>query len=285
MARILRGKGNACLLAAMWLTGAASIALGQQSATGLCKNAAPAKLPEFEVATIKPFNPQGGIAGFWVYPGGRVEAGHMNLRMLLMFACNVQMFQVVGGPGWADKDFFNLQAKPSESSLSAKSNPPNPNFPPNDEQRQMLEALLIDRFQLKFHAESREGPVYVLERGSNELKLDPVKDPNAPPWVGGAGKQGIFRLNGMSGQNISMPQLAASLSWFLQRPVIDRTGIEGSFDFEYKTGEDPDVKAESFEELIPTILTSMRGIGLKLTPAKGPVEAIVIDHAEEPSPN
>jgi hypothetical protein len=136
----------------------------------VCKEAAAAggdaKLPEFEVATVKPFGSSGGHAGILNYPGGRVDAGHMNVRYLLMFTCGVQDFQVVGGPVWADRDFFNIMAKPPESSPSAKLSPANPKDPLIDEQRQMLLALLIDRFHLKFHVEKKAGLVYLLERGS-----------------------------------------------------------------------------------------------------------------------
>ena len=185
MSRIAGGKCRACLLVIARIVGFACNVLGQQNAADPCAQASPAgaKLPAFEVATVKPFNPKGGVAGLFVYPGGRIGAGHLNLRMLLMYACNVQTFQVVGAPGWADLDYFNIEAKPPDSSPSAQSNPPSPKFPPTDEQRQMLLALLIDRFQLKFHVESREGPVYILERGKGDLKLNPPEDVSAAPWV------------------------------------------------------------------------------------------------------
>ena len=283
MSRIVGAKCSACLLVAAFAVGFAGNALGQQNAADPCAQASTAntKLPEFDVATIKPFNPP-GIAGLFVYPGGRVGAGHLNLRLLLMFACDVQKFQVVGGPGWADSDYFNIEAKPPDSSPSARSNPASPKFPPTDEQRQMLLALLIDRFQLKFHVEKKEGPVYLLERGKGELKLNPPKDPANAPWVALIGGEAM----GVAGQNVSMPYLAARLSEFVERPVIEQTGIAGSFDFQFKTGEQAsEVQINSYADLVPTILESVRGIGLELKSAKGPVETIVIDHAEQPLPN
>jgi uncharacterized protein (TIGR03435 family) len=287
MSRIAGRKCSACLIVAAWIVGFACNVLGQQNAVDPCAEASSprANLPAFEVATVKPFNPRGGIAGFFVYPGGRVGAGHLNLRMLLMFACNVQTFQVAGGPGWADSDYFNIEAKPPDSSPSAQSNPASPKLPPTDEQRQMLLALLLDRFHLTFHVASREGPVYLLQRGGGDLKLSSPKDVSAAPWVSGADRQGISRDNGLSGVNISMPLLAAKLSQYLGRPVLDRTGIQGSFDFNFKSrGYDPNTEL-TLDDLQSTIFTSIRGIGLKLTSAKGPVETIVIDHAEPPSPN
>jgi uncharacterized protein (TIGR03435 family) len=272
-------------VAAMFLTLAAASAFCQQGSADDCSNASlQAKLPEFEVATIKPFG-SSGIAGILTYPGGRVAAGHLNLRMLLMFACNLQMYQVIGGPAWVDSDFFNIEAKPPDASFSAKSNPANPKLPMNEEQRQMLLALLIDRFHLKFHVESKEGPVYLLERGKGELKLNPPKDPSEIPWVGGVEGGAIYLPTGIAGKNVSIPLFAAQLSRYLERPIIDKTGITGSYDFRFKTNDlDPAVPVTR-DDVISSILTSVRGIGLKLTPAKDPIETIVIDRAEPPSPN
>jgi uncharacterized protein (TIGR03435 family) len=281
MGKKMSRRTNYLLVAAAALV-ATSCAAHSQECAGAAN--AGAKLPQFDVATIKPFG-KSGIAGVLTYPGGRVVAGHMNLRMLLMFACDIQPFQVAGGPAWIDSDYFNIEAKPPDSSPSAKLNPPNPKLPMNDEQRQMLLALVIDRFQLKFHVESREGPVYLLERGTGDPKLDPPKDPNGFPWVGGLEGGAITWGTGVAGQNVSMPLLAERLGPYFQRPVIDKTGIAGSFDFKFRTNDlDPTVPVTS-DDVISSIFTSIRGIGLKLVPAKAPIETIVIDRAEQPSPN
>jgi uncharacterized protein (TIGR03435 family) len=82
--------------------------------------------------------------------------------------------------------------------------------------------------------------------------------------------------------NISMPAFAARLSSWLGRPVVDRTGIEGSFDFEFQSGDDD---PQSSIDIADSILTSIKGIGLSLKSARGPVETIVVDHVEQLSPN
>lgn len=85
---------------------------------------------------------------------------------------------------------------------------------------------------------------------------------------------------GIRGENISTPQLAARLSRFFEHPVLDQTGLQGAFDFEYRTGdENNDADIPSF------LLEAMKGIGLKLESGKGQIETIVIDHAEQPSAN
>jgi uncharacterized protein (TIGR03435 family) len=282
------GNGKRCFFVVVLLGAAACVASGQQNAVEACAAAASAnaaKLPAFDVATIKHFDPKGGIAGIFVYPGGRIEAEHFNLRRLLAYACDVQSYQVTGGPAWADTDYFNIEAKPPENSQSAQSNPPDRGFPPNNEQRLMLLSLLIDRFQLKFHVETKEGPIYVLERGKVELRMSAAKDSTALPYIGGADGQSISRRNGLFGQNISMPLLASQLGLFLDRPVVDRTGIAGSFDFNYKAGEPPAEAAISYADVVSALFNSVRGLGLKLTPSKGPVSAVVIESVSKPTPN
>jgi uncharacterized protein (TIGR03435 family) len=143
----------------------------------------------------------------------------------------------------------------------------------------MLQSLLMDRFHLKFHVEKRDGFVYILSRGDKPLKLQPPKDPEG--FIGQANPvEGPSLGSGVAGTNISMPELAARLSSFLERPVQAQTGLAGTYDFEYRTrNDDPDSD--------PTlgIINSMREIGLKLAQSKGPVDTIVLDHVEQPTAN
>jgi uncharacterized protein (TIGR03435 family) len=173
---------------------------------------------------------------------------------------------------------FDIEAKPPATSRSAEANPATPKLPPNDEQRQMLQTLLIERFGLKYHRSSKEGPVFVLTKGDKALKLEPSRDTHAFPWAGGI--SGGWFGGGIRGVNISMLELAARLSRFLERPVLDQTGIRGSYDFEYRTGdEDNDADKAGF------LITAMKEIGLRLKSGTGPREAIVIDSAEKPTEN
>lgn len=267
-----------CLCAAGLVVMAARNSSAQAN-TGAQAGDAASALPAFEVASIRPPDPKRGeVNGFYTYPGGRIAARGCTLQYLIMLAFDVQGFQISGGPGWMNDDGFDIQAKPPESSPAGKSNPALPKSPPSQDQRQMLQSLLIDRFQLKFHRVTKEGSVYLLTRGTKELKLQTPKDKNAFPWAGGI--SGGWFGGGIRGENISMPQLAARLSRFFEHPVLDQTGLQGSFDFEYRTGnEDNDADIPSF------LLDAMKEIGLKLPPGKGPIETIVIDHAEKPSEN
>ena len=110
-------------------------------------------------------------------------------------------------------------------------------------------------------------------------KLQPAKSADEYPWVGSVGGGGISG-DGLAATNATMALLARRLSPALGRPVIDRTGIEGTFDFKvpYHPGDpDPDV--------ISCILVSVQPLGLKLETGRGPVETLVIDHVEKPTAN
>ncbi|HEY1493468.1 MAG TPA: TIGR03435 family protein, partial [Candidatus Solibacter sp.] len=127
---------------------------------------------EFEVASVKSSTPATGVlGGVFTYPGGRVAFRGCTLQYLIEQAFDIQTFQVSGGPGWMQDQRYDIDAKPPASSKSGKSMPGNAKTPPNEEQRQMLQSLLVERFGLKYHREIREGPVYLLLKGNKALKL------------------------------------------------------------------------------------------------------------------
>jgi uncharacterized protein (TIGR03435 family) len=275
---------RALLTAALALNLAAPIALCQIAASPQPQAAAPEpnrKLPEFEVASVKP-NPRGGVAGVQTYPGGRVRCQFCMPAWLMMAAFDVQSYQIAGDPEWIHREGYSIDAEPPASSESAKLKPPSPNSPLSQEQRLMLQAPLIDRFQLRFHRESRTSQIYLLTRGDRALKLQPPKDANADPWAGSVA-EGALNGDGIAGKNISMPLLAMRLSRFLQHPVLDETGLTGSFDFKYQFPDyDPH---QDMQASMSSIVTSLQAIGLNLKSTKGPVEMIVIDQVERPTAN
>ncbi len=147
----------------------------------------------------------------------------------------------------------------------------------------MLQALLANRFQLRFHRESKDGPAYALVVAAKGPKLTPTKNPDAFRYVGG-GTTGDPQLPlFMSAENASMALLALRLSDRFGRPVLDQTGLKGDFDFkfiyEYEE-DDPQPGAP------PSLVSAMQDqLGLRLVPTKAPVEILVIDHAEKPAEN
>jgi uncharacterized protein (TIGR03435 family) len=241
-----------------------------------CAALAFAQEPAFEVATLKPSTPQDHFIALSTYPGGRITITNYPLYAMLLEAFHVQAFQIVGGPRWTHEDRYNVEAKPPASSAAAKFMPAYPKVPPTDEQRRMLQTLLVDRFHIQFHRESRQGPVYLLTRGPKELKLQPAKDPDEYPWAGSLAGGG-FGGDGMRGTNITMPLLAERLSPYMERPVIDKTGLTGSFDFRIEFPADPD-----HPDITASLFACLQALGLKLEAAKAPVQYIVIDHVEKP---
>jgi uncharacterized protein (TIGR03435 family) len=236
--------------------------------------------PEFEVASLKPSTPATGeIGGVYTYPGGRVAFRGCTLQYLIEQAFHIQPFQVSGGPEWMQNERYDIDAKPPASSKSSKSMPPYSKAPPIEEQRQMLQSLLVERFGLKYHRETREGPVYLLVKGNRASKLVDSKDTSRYPWAGGL-RGGMIMGDGLAGINESMEDLAQRLSPYLGRPVLDRTGLSGSFDFRSEYSSD-----DVHPDVIAMILASVQDLGLKLTTSKGPVDGIVIEHAGRPSAN
>lgn len=194
--------------------------------------------------------------------------------------------QTSGGPGWIDSDLYDIIAKAEgEPPLDQMAGP-------------MLQALLEDRFKLKMHRETREVPVYVLTPGKNGVKPGALKeaascvpiDLNHPepapdqPMPNFCDRQ-VFSSDGpnriVDSYGRSMESLAGGLlSNNLDRPVIDKTGITGRFDFRLEFARN---MADNTGTSIFTALQEQ--LGLKLTPDKGPVEVLVIDHVEKPSDN
>jgi uncharacterized protein (TIGR03435 family) len=250
----------------------------------LCLTRAAFPQAAFEVATIKPFDTSNGVmeAGVKVYPGGRLVVHAEPLKALIMAAYDVGYWQLSGGETWMEKDVYDVEAKAPEH--SGEYSLRHTRFGIGDERvRQMLQTLLADRFQLKLRRETKTGAIYLLEKTGKTLQLKPTKYTEDQPLYGTAGFSGEIEYVGGHWFvfDSSIPQLAKFASdHILHRPVIDQTGIDGSFDY-----KDTDVKIEQEQNFQGSFPFFIQEIGLKLTPSKGPVETLVIEHAEKPSPN
>jgi len=217
------------------------------------------------------------------YPGGRIRATNYTLRQLIHDAYGVEMHQILGGPAWLDDDRWVVEAKPPESSASSKWIPESPKAAPNPEMREMLQTLLADRFALKVHREAKTESVYALVVAKGGPKLKPPKDTTQAPFVG-FGRTGPMTGEALSqtfnGQNATMDQLVYRLAQHLRRPVTNKTGIEGNFDFliEY-SGADSQTTAPPLDRAIQDQL------GLRLVTEPGSVEVVVVDGAAKPTAN
>jgi uncharacterized protein (TIGR03435 family) len=236
------------------------------------------RTPVFDAVSIKPAAVRDQQTNtIYAYPSGRIFCAHCTLQFLTSLAFGLGDWQVTGGNEWtrlAGNTRYDIEATVPEGFQSTTSK-----APLTDDQRQMLKALLMDRFRLEGHRETRSDTVYIMQKGDQQLKLVPPLHPWESHWAGGAGGGAIGIATGIAGKNISMPELAARISSVIKRPVLDQTALPGSFDFEYR----PEDAANN--DVTDAVVTSMRGIGLKLTPAIGPVEVLVIDHAEPPAQN
>ena len=120
--------------------------------------------------------------GFYSYPGGKIKMGG-SVKLLLRYAFDVQENQIVG-PSWAETDQFDLVALPAGYTEQPAMNSSRVNVTPTFAQRKALQALLMDRFGLKYHRESREEQVYLLERGDGPLQIKDPADKTIDPRGG-----------------------------------------------------------------------------------------------------
>lgn len=219
--------------------------------------------PTFEVASVKPAahgkpDAQGNSrssAGA-VSPGNFV-AENNSLDELIRFAYHLNEYQVVGPPWLNDKsESFDIIAKaPPETS--------------REQMRPMVQHLLIERFKLAAHTETRQRTIFELVRGKNEPKLKAADS---------AGRKGVASSGGrVSATKVTINDFAVALSRFLKQPVFDKTGITGTFDITFQYALDGDVSSGA-----PSLFTAIKeATGLVLKSGKGPVEILVVDHIEK----
>jgi uncharacterized protein (TIGR03435 family) len=284
---------------AMVAISAVAVASGQRSSPGTRASPAPQAASdrqsvagskmEFEVASIQRWDPRIRNAPVMVDPGGRVSIGHATLNDLIAIAFNGPPFQVLGGDKWTRNVRYDIEAKAPEDA-QWKMDPRYGYLNIEDERlRRMLQSLLTDRFQLKFHRETKTGDVYLLEKSGKSLKLTPTKaftpKEDSATTASDPGWAGIIPYKGWILYDVSMRQLADFASaQNLYKPVYDRTGLIGRFDYRSLT-DDPAWSSAYQSNPTGAFLDLVRDLGLKLVPVKGPVETFVIDHVEQPSPN
>ena len=232
----------------------------------------------FEVATIKPINPEvRSKIGYTSYAGGKVAIGRTTVKTLIGYAYDVEERDISGGPAWAGTDRFDIVAMKPESlspvRIAADQSQP------TDDERGMLRSLLSTRFGLHLRKTIQEGNVYLLTRGSGKLKLDKTTKPTSSPRGGVLVRVGGVADGEAFGTNISMSFLAKQLAFDLERPVLDRTDLPGSFDF-HVPAFDP-----TNTDVTTAIIGAMERLGLKLKTGKAPIQTFVIVDVVKPDEN
>jgi uncharacterized protein (TIGR03435 family) len=238
--------------------------------------------PEFEVASIKP-DPQPNIR-IERPPGGGLVARGIFTKFLIALAYDVKEFQILDGPSWISRQQYSINAKPGD-------NPKGPILSlyltkrqkEDEEWHLRIQSLLADRFQLRIHKETREEQVYSLVVAKNGPKFKESRFNESD--VGKGMLPGLtMHPYELIGTSVDIHLLAGEMSRRLSRNVIDQTGLNGEYDFILRWV--PDAADRDSVPDGPSIFTAVQEqLGLKLESGKAPVDAIIVDHVEKPSPN
>ena len=243
---------------------------------------APALRPRFdafEVATIKPTDEKQQGRFIRMESDNRLVERGYTVKLMIAAAYDLNPKTIAGGPVWMNDDHYDIEART-----------PGAVRPTHDEQMAMLRTLLRDRFGLKFHREQKEFSIYALEVAKGGPKLKPTATPNDPATVG----PGIMYEQHLvlPARNATPGELASLLQRaILDRPVVDRTGLTGRYDFELDWAPDdsqfggdvPKTAADS--PVLPLFEAIQKQLGLKLEATRGMVAALVVDGVERPTAN
>jgi bla regulator protein blaR1 len=246
-----------------------------------------ASLPRFEVASIK-HSPLDARPSLRLMPGGGVSASGATLKVLLQTAFDLAGFEVTGWPKWLFDEKFEILAKGGYAGQ-----------PSMNQTHLMMQALLADRFQLTYHYETKELPVYVLGVAKGGSKLQESREEDAgldifkqPDGSKGEGIRGSVPVGKLTAQRADMDMLATFFKGLTGREVINQTGLRGRYDFRMEWSSEstpsrvPGVADPVPDDPRPSIFTAVQQqLGLTLDASKGPVQILVIDHVEEPSEN
>jgi uncharacterized protein (TIGR03435 family) len=236
----------------------------------------PAAPLTFEVASIKPSAPDVGGIYMRPQPGGlRLEGA--TLKNLIEYAYDVRGFAISGGPAWANSDRFDVDARVGGSLGTPQ------------QIRERLRALLGERFKLAVHTESREQNVYYLVVSKNGPKFHEAK-PDSRQMIRRRGAS-------ITGEAAGVGMLVLNLANALERPVLDKTGLTGRYDFKLEWSLSADRQPGSVAETGgeapkasepsgPALFAALQEqLGLRLEAQKAPAETLVIDHVDRPSEN
>jgi uncharacterized protein (TIGR03435 family) len=272
------------------------------------QSAPPAATPKFDIVSIKTCKPRamvpGGSSPGRLHIGCGCLANTDNTGLIQVaynrYASGQQtaygVIPIEGGPDWIHSESFEIDAKSDGQPTIPMMEGP------------MMQKILEDRFKLKIRRETRQGPVYELLVGKGAHKLQPYQEGSCIPIVLGrpapvltSGQHYCRNMVSPAGlvdfEGGTLSMFAGLLNLLLDRPVIDRTGIPDYFKIQLKFSPDdsptprsatadPSLPAAARTPDAPGIFQAIQDqLGLKLVPAKGPIDVLVIDHIERPSEN
>jgi uncharacterized protein (TIGR03435 family) len=249
----------------------------------LSLHAQAAKLPSsFDVVSVRVNN--SGLRTVMIdAEKNSFTATNVTLMTMLDLAYGMKSDQISGAPGWAESTHFDFQAKLLDAdgidleALTDKQLEP------------ILQSMLVDRFKLKTHAETKTLPVYelVVAKGGTKLKASPLTTAEGQEMP----REGMITVHrgDMSGTGMTMARLSSLLGDAVRRTVIDKTELTGNYDVALRwtpEGEANNAGDSGATDVPPPIFTAVQEqLGLKLQAGKGPVATLVVDHVEKPSEN
>jgi uncharacterized protein (TIGR03435 family) len=241
-----RSASTACVLVIIALTGA---------------HDARAAEPEFEVAAVRPKDP--AMLAHARKMGPLVFDGFGTVREFIGLAYQTEPAQILGGPEWASSLVYYIHAKAPEESSP-------------EQIRKMLASLLRTRFQLRIHNDSRPISAYVLETDPKGLRLKPAQEDTPRDGLGAIQKT----AQGAIARGSTTALLARFIGHEPGSPVVDSTGLDGSYDFDLTYDSPQDADGE-----FGSIYSALKQLGLKLELKKPTLPVISIDAVEHPDPN
>ncbi len=233
--------------------------------------------PAFEVATIKPSDPA-RPGKLFTTRGSEVITINTSLSDIIMTAYGLHARQITDAPAWLESEKYDITGRPDT-----------PGQPNVEQMKVMLQKLLADRFQLKFHRDKKELSVYALTvlKGGPKFSKS-TRDPNSLPGLFFTGP-----LMSLNVTNATMAEVAGVLQTILEKPVVDQTALTEKYDFVVRFTPDPGQfpgvggapPVESGDEPPDLFTAIQQRLGLKLDSTKAPADVIVIDHVTKPSEN
>ncbi|HWG16733.1 MAG TPA: TIGR03435 family protein [Acidobacteriaceae bacterium] len=225
--------------------------------------------PSLLVATVKPHDPDSTHQGIDAI-GDHLAVFNQSVSSLMVFAYSIHPKQIAGAPDWALHDRWDIEGKIDT-----------PGQPDLHQMQEMLQKLLADRFQLHFNREKRELAVYAIRVAKGGPKLKPAAHPEALADQQGSGGGTEQTLTYTSA---TMADFVMGEQFFLDRPVVDQTGLSRRYDFSFRYTYD-EVHATD-PNAPPGLFTAVQQqLGLKFAPVNAPVDVFVIDRVERPGQN
>jgi uncharacterized protein (TIGR03435 family) len=214
--------------------------------------------------------------------GAEVITTNTTLHDLINLAYWLHPKQLTGGPAWTESDKYDMTGKPDA-----------PGQPNVDQMKMMIQKLLADRFQLKFHFQKRDLSAYAVRIAKTGAKITKSQDDpkGLPGWNFGRAASGTT----LTFRNSPMSQVTAILQNFLDQPVVDQSGLSERYDFTLtftldaaqavRLGGPPPPAADNPDAAPDLFAAFQQQLGLKLESTKAPVDVMVIDKVERPSEN